>query len=347
MKAFLMDLPAFRRNYRRILSVTALSLLPLGIALPAAAACNGIDLRREITPTQQTALDEILRQTPYSEGLFWQARRGDREITLAGTIHLNDPRLAPLADRLAPYVSEAEHLLVEADPEDQARFTAELGRAPERILITEGPTLIDLMPAEDWQDIAARAQEGGIPPLMAAKMRPWFLALSLAIPPCARAIADLQNGLDKRLIAVAQAADVPVSGLEDPFFLFELFNADPIEQQVAELRSQISMLGTTEDDMSTLIESYFDQDVQAFAELQEMLFLAETPAKDRDAARAQLDETMQSMLVARNHAWIPVIEATKGNRITVAVGALHLPGDDGVLALLKAEGYEITPLKLP
>lgn len=48
------------------------------------------------------------------------------------------------------------------------------------------------------------------------------------------------------------------------------------------------------------------------------------------------------MLVHRNAAWIPVIEATEGTTLVVAVGALHLPGETGILNLLQQQGYSLT-----
>jgi uncharacterized protein YbaP (TraB family) len=48
-------------------------------------------------------------------------------------------------------------------------------------------------------------------------------------------------------------------------------------------------------------------------------------------------------LIDRNRNWIPVIEAAalKHDRIVVAIGAAHLPGEVGVLRLLEREGWMI------
>jgi hypothetical protein len=50
----------------------------------------------------------------------------------------------------------------------------------------------------------------------------------------------------------------------------------------------------------------------------------------------------REMLVDRNSAWMPKIEEylnTSGRRYLVVVGAAHLVGPDGLLAMLRAKGY--------
>ncbi len=52
-----------------------------------------------------------------------------------------------------------------------------------------------------------------------------------------------------------------------------------------------------------------------------------------------------ALLVTRNKRWIPVIKkATAEKASFFAVGAGHLGGKEGVIALLKKEGYTLTPV---
>jgi hypothetical protein len=57
-------------------------------------------------------------------------------------------------------------------------------------------------------------------------------------------------------------------------------------------------------------------------------------------------EVYQTLLVERNEAWMPQLEAMFASKEVefVLVGALHLAGKDGVLAKLGARGYRITQL---
>ena len=59
--------------------------------------------------------------------------------------------------------------------------------------------------------------------------------------------------------------------------------------------------------------------------------------------REQFPRVYQSLLVARNNAWMPQIESMAGSPEIelVLVGALHLAGEDGLLAQLARRGYLI------
>ena len=63
------------------------------------------------------------------------------------------------------------------------------------------------------------------------------------------------------------------------------------------------------------------------------------------AAGALYDEVMAELVGARNRAWLDRLEAelARGGAF-VAVGALHLPGADGLVALLRARGWTLTRL---
>ncbi|NIZ14363.1 TraB/GumN family protein [Phaeobacter sp. HF9A] len=308
------------------------------------AACTGVDLRDIAPPAMLAEVEAEIARTPYAHGLRWIATRGDRQLHIIGTMHLNDPRHAPLVAAMAPAIEQADAMLVEMNPADKAAMDQELAAEPELVFITEGPTLIDRLPDADWQEIADLARAAGIPTFMAAKMRPWFLSMSLSVPQCARDIPNVTEGLDMQLMAVAEAASVPVHSLEDPLGIFRRLDAAPLEEQVAELRSYMAMMVVSGDEFYTMLESYFEGEVQAFTLLQLKEFLAADAPVPVAERQAQAEELMTALLSDRNRAWVPVIEATAGDALVVAVGAAHLPGEDGLLALLAAQGYVIEPV---
>lgn len=312
------------------------------LLLPASlwAACGGTDLRTTLPAENRARIESLIAAAPFGEGNHWIARRGGRTVHVIGTLHFSDPRMDQIAADLAPVIAEADTLLLEASPSDKAAFENEMGRTPSLMLITEGPSLIDRLPPEEWDELADTVRSQGIPPWMAAKMRPWFLAVSMAIPPCLRQAKDIQNGLDMRLGNLAEAAGVPVRSLEDPMAVIRMMDAHPLEDQVRQLRAYISMLGSGEDYFFTTSESYFDEQALFALHLSEQQFLDSstlTPAE----SEALWAESMAGLLTLRNRAWIPVIEAAEGDRIVVAAGALHLPGEDGVLNLLQQQGYSL------
>lgn len=318
-----------------------LSLLFLLLPASLWAACSGTDLRKSLTPAERAEISARVAALPYNEGNHWIASRGDRRVHVIGTLHLADPRMDAITARLAPVIDGADALLVEADAEAEARFLETLASDPSLTLITEGPSLIDRLPEADWQALAEKARRHGIPPWMAAKMQPWFLSVSMAVPPCLRTNgAAPAPGLDKQLEAQAIAARVPVAALEDPLALLDIMASDPLEEQVRELRAMLALLGADGDAFYTMTESYFDEEAAFFLELNRRDFLAQG-ALPRPELEAMWQDTLTGLTDLRNLAWLPVIEATEGARIVVAAGALHLPGENGLLNLLEQAGYSL------
>ncbi len=318
-----------------------ISLVFLFLPAWAQAACTGAGLRETLTPEDQSWITTRIADAPFVEGNHWIAQRGDRKIHVIGTMHLNDPRMEEVAARLAPVIATADHLLLEVSPADEKALKPRLASLPELMFITKGPTLIDRLPPADWSVLAGLAQKHGIPSWMAAKMRPWFLAASVSLPLCLKGTNAKELGLDKRLQKQAQAADIAMKSLEDPIDVFQSMNSDPLDEQVRQIQLTLSLMGQGTDEYVTLAHSYFEETAWHYLAMTERRFY-QSAVFDEAEAKLLWDKAMDDLLVRRNKAWIPVIEASAGNNLVVAVGTLHLPGETGVLNLLKDQGYSLT-----
>lgn len=304
----------------------------------AIAACSGKDLRTELSQADRAWIRAKVADIPFAKGNHWTASKTGRVIHVVGTMHYNDQRMKQIAARLAPIVATADVLLMEASLADKAAFEAGLGQRPGLTFITEGPTLIDRMSASEWNALVKLTQRHGLPSWMVAKMRPWFLAVSMSVPPCLKRRPNLALGLDQRLGTGATDAGTPMKSLEDPWTVIEAMNAEPLEEQLRQMRASMAFLGGDEDGFHTMAESYFDEEVVEFLALSELKYLRSKTLPVSEL-QALWNTSLEQLLVQRNEAWIPVIEATRGDSLVVAVGALHLPGESGVLARLQKRGY--------
>lgn len=328
-------------------AIGAALVLTGGASAALAQGCRGTDQRAQIAPAFHAEVATKLARAPFAEGVFWTATRGQRRVHVIGTFHLNDPRFDIWLPAFLPLLERADILLVESTLEDQARLQKELTGNMGRAFITEGPTLIDRLGEAEWARVAEQASAAGIPPMLAAKMQPWFLSLALALPLCAKKDPTIKDGLDARLIAQATARDIPVAALEDAMAVVRLFSDVPLDQQVEDLRSYLAMSKVDEDQLASLSAAYFEQKVLEYALQEEMRFLTLPGPKSRSEREAEMADLMDKLLYQRNHAWMPVIEAAEGNEILVAVGALHMPGEQGILQLLQSAGYRLERRALP
>jgi len=316
-------------------------------ALPAAAACVGQSYLDVITDAQRAALDANVEAVPYAEGLTWEATRGNDTLTIVGTMHIYDPRLENIRVKVGDAVADADLVMLEATPAEEAALQDLIVTDPGRLFIVDGPTLPELLDEDTWDMLADAASERSIPPFMAAKMQPWYLSLMLAVPPCAMTdMIDGVRGLDHMIMQDAQAAGVPMQAIEPFTTLFDLFRDEPMEDQIDMLRVNMLVPELQQQLFVAMLDQYFAEDVGRLWEMSRIAML-DMPDVDPTEATEMFDEMEEALLNTRNRNWIPEItQATESHDdIVIAVGAAHLIGDEGVLQLLKNEGWDITRIR--
>lgn len=321
--------------------LTAL-VLWLGLALPAAAACNGQDLSGTLTEAERARLDARLADIPYPQGNRWIARRGDEVLHLVGTVHLGDPRLDGPLERLKPVIAEAGAVLLEMTQAEQTQLESALASDPEMLLLPDA-TLPELLSEEDWDRLAEAMRARGMPPFIGARMRPWYVSMLLSVPACLQEALAERNGLDARIEELAETHGVPTRALEPFDAGFKLFSATPMKMQLAMIRASLAAPETNEDLFETLLSAYFAEDHARSQVVLEVLSPRLTPLTEaeNESVFGMLDAVL---LEARNRDWIPVLlDALAGTEAPViaAFGAAHLSGETGVLRLLEQEGFTL------
>ena len=350
-----------RRASRALAVLLAAALVvgapALGMAAPATApetpstpACTGTDLMTTLSPDQRATIAAAVADTPYARGTRFTATRGSARIEIVGTYHFDDPRHADMIDAVSPLIAEAGALLVEAGPDEERRLTRAMAEDPTLMVDPTGPTLPERLSTAEWDELSAALKDRGLPAIMASKMRPWYVAMMLGISPCMlqqiKSAGDT-GGLDHRLIDVARAAGTPIRALEPWDTVFSLFDGMTPGEELDMIRAALPAARRADDYAVTTIEAYFRGDIWAIWEFNRLDAHATSgldPAEvDRQVALAE-----ERLMVARNRSWIAPLTRTAteaaavGKPVVAAFGALHLPGDQGVLKLLENDGWTIT-----
>ncbi|WP_170763758.1 TraB/GumN family protein [Ruegeria lacuscaerulensis] len=320
-----------------------LFLLLICLLAPAAvhAACQGRDLRADLSPKMQAELNQAVSGIPFSEGNHWIATRGDTVLHVIGTLHTNDPRMDAVVERLTPMLSQADAFYFEVTKDEMSAFEQDLARDMSPILITSGPTLIDLMSEEDWSALSTGLAERGIPGWMAAKMRPWFLSMMLGIPPCLARDPNAKHGMDARLTDLAEEYDIPQQSLERIDDLMAMFDSHPIEKQVQSLVRMADAFEGGEDQLATMANAYVEE------KHGQIIQLARLQGRDasglsQEVFDAEWDGFEQQLLVDRNNNWMRHILGINNQTVVIAVGAGHLSDEHGLLNQLQQAGYTLT-----
>lgn len=161
------------------------------------------------------------------------------------------------------------------------------------------------------------------------KMKP-FVLLQLFMKD---AFGENPQSYEMSLEQIAKANEIEVVGLEtieeQMGFIDKLSPKDQVNMIMEALRSEDGV-----DETRKLIDVYLSQDVEKIHEF--------TLSSDMSSPEFEED-----FLNSRNKNWIePIKKMIKKNKTFIAVGAAHLGGPQGVIELLKAEGYTLTPVKL-
>lgn len=321
-----------------------LALAFLAALTPATglAQCKGQDLLADLPAEARAALDADVAAYPFAAGNRYVATKGDTIIHFVGTLHVYDPRMEAPMERLRDLVAHSDAVFVEATEAEQKQLQAEIAKNPAMVFATSGPTLPEQLSKPDWDILSAELAARGMPAVLASKLKPWYATAILGIPPCAiKEIGGKANGLDKLIMDAAAQARVPVHPLEPYDAAIRVFTDMDEAEQLDILRSSLPLLGEAENVYETLVEAYFSEQNRLFWEYTRKRSIAETP-EDPEKAAADFARMEDALLIRRNYAWIePILKGAEGREVIVAVGAAHLSGLNGLLALVEEHGFRI------
>ncbi len=321
----------------RLLTFLVFLLLPVSVQ----AACDGRDLRPDMTPEAKAQLQQALDGIPFPEGNHWIATKDGTVLHLIGTLHTSDARMEAVVERLTPTLGKADAFYFEVTQNAMDRFERNLAQDLSPVLITSGPTLIDLMTEDDWSELSSKLTERGIPPWMAAKMRPWFLSMMLGIPTCLMEDPDANNGMDARLTELAEARGIPQHSLEQIEDLMAMFDSHPLEEQVQSLVRLADAMQGSEDQLATMANAYMEEKHAEILQLAQLQGL-ELSGLSTEEFNEEWEGFEQQLLVERNANWMQHILDIQDQTAVIAVGAGHLSGDHGLLNQLDQAGYTLT-----
>jgi uncharacterized protein YbaP (TraB family) len=263
---------------------------------------------------------------------IWKASRGQSVVYLVGSVHLLSKDYYPLSPALDKAFKETDLLVEELHLGQMAQVESQMTILM-RGMLPSGQTLDKAVSPATFALVSERVKSLGLPIEPLSRFKPWALALTLLGLEWQAAGFDADLGLDKHFYDQAVAAGKEVQGLETIEFQISQFDEMSMEEQDRMLASTLRELETEKAAVTTLANAWKAGDAPTVEKivLQE---LRKEPGM------------YQRLLADRNRTWMPKIEAlfSRKGRSFVVVGAAHLVGPDGLLALLKAKGYAIEQL---
>lgn len=302
-------------------------------AFMAVAAAFGIQAQGQSVPASQHAEAhapvEAAAPVQASPAL-WKIKSAHGTIYLLGTIHMMKPDVnwesAPVKAGLAASSKLVEEVSNVDDKAAAQTLLLQYGIDIEHPLSTK-------ISKDDLAKLDAALQQMGIPGESALEpLRPWAAMLTISVVPMMKAGYTLESGVDTTLAQEWKATGKTVDGLEtldqQVHFFADMSEAD----QVMALHVSLEQLDHASEDVDKMVTAWIKGDVETIATLENTEFKQEDPG------------LYKLLIVERNKTWAGQLSRMldSGGTEFVAVGAGHLPGNDGVLKLLAAKGYTVT-----
>jgi uncharacterized protein len=247
-----------------------------------------------------------------------------------GTIHMICADGIQLSDSLQNAISKADAVYLELDMDNMMEM---LG-AMRKMKMRGDTTLANLLPQKDYLAVKAFFQDKGspIPFSMLETFKPMLAAATLMESSVS---CDNSVAMEQLVMKEAKKSRKSIKGLETMGYQLSIFDSIPYKLQAEQLAAYIAHQDSganAKDDFAKMENAYKSQDLKRLEEL--------TLEDDMGISRFT-----DLLLYNRNRAWVAKMQTIMpGSSLVFAVGAGHLPGELGVLNLLKKKGYKVEPV---
>lgn len=310
-----------------------------------AQTCGGRDILADVQAQDPASFTRIMAQaqaTTNDGAALWRVERdGKPDSYLLGTIHLTDERVTELSDAVKSAIGQSRVVALEvADISPVATMQA-IGAASDLVLFDDGHRLDQMISSEAFKQVEKKLEEAKLPSAVAHMYKPWVVSMILAVGPCERErVAEGKLVLDMVVSAYAQEKKIPVVGLETLKSQLEAAAAVPMNEQVQILRASLVHASRADDLRETVLNLYLQRKLGAVIPLQ--LYVAAKSGEVTD----NLDGFREALITNRNRSMrtraLPLL--AEGGAF-IAVGGLHLVGEDGLVKLLRDAGYRVVPVE--
>jgi uncharacterized protein YbaP (TraB family) len=261
---------------------------------------------------------------------YWHLSDADSDVYIFGTFHILPADLDWLTGDLANVADTADALYLEADVHSAEGQAAIQGLLPRYGFNPPGVTLSSMLDAETQALLAEFAPTVGASPAMLDPMRPWLAQVVLAVGQMQALGLDASAGAEMALLARMQPRDVTLGYFETPEEQIAFLAQQPDEVQVEMFAEGLQDLESMPEEIHGMLMAWAAGDMDAL------------DGYINGDMREQAPELHEILITRRNRNWVPqIVEIMDGEgTVLIAVGAGHLPGDDGVIALLEEAGLE-------
>ena len=280
-----------------------------------------------ITASSQTTVSNS------NNTLLWRisGKNISRPSYLFGTIHLLCANDIEISENLKSAIRETDKVYLELDMDN----LFEMMQAVQKMKMRNDTTLSDLLSEKDYQKVKTFfASRSSLIPFSILETYKPMLAASMIM----QSATDCDNAVSMEQLIMQQAKreDKEIKGMETMTYQLSIFDSIPYELQAKQLLAFI-------EDNSTEEKASKEYDEMASAYRNQELSKLEDLIKKEEFGVGNFTDLL---LYNRNYNWITTMQKIfNSNSAVIAVGAGHLPGEKGVINLLRKAGYTVEPME--
>ncbi len=264
----------------------------------------------------------------FAKGVLWEVSgKGPQPSYVLGTIHSDDPRVTTIPVPIQTAMFKAQSFTAELDLNLAAMLEAQM-----QMMLPADQELKDIIGVRRYDKAVDLMNNYGMPEMIVARMKPWAIAAQLMMPKPTTGVF-----LDLKLFQEAQARGVRTYGLETAAEQMGAFEGMTQQQQIEFLDQSLQEHKNMPAMIQELITLYLARDLAGLQRYSE---------EQMQKGDQHLAKVLEKNLIGdRNKRMVERMQVRfqEGNAF-VAIGALHLPGEQGVLRLLQNRGYQLKAL---
>ncbi len=249
---------------------------------------------------------------------------------LLGTIHSEDPRVLEFSEDFLDKLKENSVFAMELVPD-----VSTLARLTEYMRYPHGKTLESVIGASRYSSLVSAMSTYKMPREFINRMKPWAAMMTLSTPPPETGVF-----MDLSISLRASGNGLTIIGLETLEQQLSFLQEMPMTMQLDLLDHAIREFDQVKQVHDQMVDTYLQNNLLELPALSDKQL--EGVSEEARDYFMEFGIRVRNLRMAES-LW-PYLDSS---RVFIAVGALHLPGDDGLINLLRRRGFELSPLDSP
>lgn len=274
----------------------------------------------------------VMSGTALADPTLWHIQDEDSDVYVFGTVHILRPGVEWQTEDVMSAFDAADTVYFEAPVNDPDQAIVMQQAVFANAMNPAGVTLSSLVSEDTWQSIETFAPQIGASAAQLEPLRPWIATIQLSVGFIVASGFDPASGVEATLWPMAAEAGKTLAYFETVEEQIGFFAYLPQDVEVRLLEQTMAEFDAGPEQLDALVTSWANGDQAAI------------DAVMNGQMRADAPEVHDIIIVRRNERWVEEIEdiLDGSGTVFIAVGSGHLPGEQGVISLLRDRGIEVS-----